>query len=60
MNDSKFKIAVYYIATGNYKNLFPEFLESVQNLFPEHKKIVKLILSYLVVLLSTIIYFNYF
>ena len=43
MNDSKFKIAVYYIATGNYKSLFPEFLESVHNLFPEQKKIVKLI-----------------
>lgn len=37
------KIAVYYIATGEYKKLFPDFLESVQNFFPENKKIVKVI-----------------
>jgi len=37
------RIAVYYIATGKYKGLFPEFLESLQNFFPECKKIVKLI-----------------
>ena len=42
MNNNS-KIAVYYIATGEYKNLFPGFLESVHNLFPNNKKIVKLI-----------------
>ena len=28
------KIAVYYIATGDYKKLFPGFLESLNNFFP--------------------------
>lgn len=42
MNDNT-RIAVYYIATNNYKNLFPEFVESLQNFFPNCKKIVKLI-----------------
>lgn len=37
------KIAVYYIATGIYKKLFPEFLKSLHNLFPNNMKIVKLI-----------------
>lgn len=37
------KIAVYYIATGEYKKLFPEFLESVHNFFPNNQKIVKVI-----------------
>ncbi len=37
------KIAVYYIATGDYKKLFPKFLESLDNFFPESIKIVKLI-----------------
>ena len=37
------KIAVYYIATGKYKRLFPEFLESLQNFFPDNKKVVKLL-----------------
>ena len=41
MNDKK--IAVYYIATGDYKTLFPEFLESVQNFFPNCDKVVKVI-----------------
>jgi len=40
--DSK-KIAVYYIATGKYKAFFKEFLESLNNFFPEYKKEVKLI-----------------
>ena len=43
MNDKKLKIAIYYISTGEYKKLFPEFLESVHNFFPGHKKIVKVI-----------------
>ncbi len=42
MNNHK-KIAVYYIATGDYKKLFPEFLESLQNFYPSYYKIVKLI-----------------
>lgn len=37
------KIAVYYIATGDYKKLFPEFLDSVKNLYPNCLKVVKLI-----------------
>ncbi len=37
------KIAVYYIATGDYKVLFPDFLESLQYFFPECDKKVKLI-----------------
>ena len=37
------RIAVYYIATGKYKTLFSDFLESVQNLYPKCIKIVKLI-----------------
>ncbi len=37
------KIAVYYIVTGKYKALFPDFLDSLQNFFPDCKKIVKLI-----------------
>ena len=43
MDDGKKKIAVYYIATGEYKALFPDFLESLNNFFPEYEKIVKLI-----------------
>jgi hypothetical protein len=43
MNNKGFKIAIYYIATGSYKKLFPDFLESVQNFFPNNKKIVKLL-----------------
>ena len=43
MDDDKKKIAVYYIATGEYKKLFPNFLESLDNFFPEYEKIVKLI-----------------
>ena len=43
MNNKDFKIAVYYIATGKYKSLFPEFLDSVHNLYPNNKKIVKVI-----------------
>ena len=43
MNNKDFKIAVYYIATGKYKVLFPEFLESVHNFYPDNKKIVKVI-----------------
>ena len=42
MNENT-KIGVYYIATGDYKILFPEFLKSVKNLFPRCKKAVKLI-----------------
>ena len=42
MNENT-KIGVYYIATGEYKILFPDFLESVQNFFPKCKKVVKLI-----------------
>lgn len=42
MNPNK-KIAIYYIATGKYKTLFSEFLESLINFFPENKKVVKLI-----------------
>lgn len=41
--DSSKRIAVYYIATGDYKKLFPDFLESLQNFFPNNLKIVKLI-----------------
>lgn len=37
------KIAVYYIATDVYKSLFNDFLESLQNFFPDCKKIVKVI-----------------
>ena len=37
------KIAVYYIVTGAYKSLFPGFLESLQNFFPDCKKVVKLL-----------------
>lgn len=37
------RIAVYYIATGVYKSLFPEFLESIHNFFPKCQKIIKLI-----------------
>ena len=43
MNNKDFKIAVYYIATSKYKVLFPEFLESVHNFYPNNKKIVKVI-----------------
>ena len=43
MNNTNFKIAVYYIATGDYKKLFPDFLESLQNFYPNNQKIVKLI-----------------
>ena len=43
MNDKKKKIAVYYIATGDYKILFPDFLLSLDNFFPEDEKIVKVI-----------------
>ena len=42
MNDND-RIAIYYISTGKYKNLFPEFLESVHNLFPNNMKILYLI-----------------
>ena len=27
MEEKRIKIAVYYIATGDYKKLFPDFLE---------------------------------
>lgn len=37
------KIGIYYIATGNYKKLFEQFLETVQNFFPNNEKVVKLI-----------------
>ena len=37
------KIGIYYIATGNYKKLFEQFLETVQNFFPNDEKVVKLI-----------------
>ena len=43
MDGNQKKIAVYYIATGKYKVLFEEFLSSLNNFFPEYKKIVKLI-----------------
>ena len=43
MEDRNYKIAVYYISTGEYKILFPEFLESLQNFFPSYEKVVKLI-----------------
>ncbi|MBP5679166.1 MAG: hypothetical protein J6X28_05030 [Bacilli bacterium] len=43
MNDQEIKIGVYYIATGPYKVLFPEFLESLQNFYPPYKKVVKVI-----------------
>lgn len=43
MNNEIKKIAVYYIATGEYKKFFPDFLQSLKNFFPENKKIVKLI-----------------
>lgn len=34
-------LAIYYIATSVYKELFPEFLENVPKLFPSfHKKVV--------------------
>ncbi len=42
-NGRKIKIGVYYIATGKYCSLFPEFLESLQNFFPECEKRVKVI-----------------
>ena len=42
-NGRKIKIGVYYIATGKYCALFPEFLESLQNFFPECEKRVKVI-----------------
>ncbi len=41
--NKKIKIAVYYIVTGDYKRLFPDFLESLQNFFPEWEKRVKLL-----------------
>ncbi len=41
--NSDSKIAVYYIATGDYKILFKDFLESLVNFYPSNKKIVKLI-----------------
>lgn len=37
------KIGIYYIATGNYKTLFEQFLNTVQNFFPNDEKVVKLI-----------------
>lgn len=37
------KIAVYYIATNDYKNLFPEFLKSIKNFYPKNQKIIKVI-----------------
>lgn len=37
------KIGIYYICTGDYKNLFEQFLETVQNFFPNDEKIIKLI-----------------
>ena len=43
MNNKKYKIAVFYIATGDYKKLFADFLESLQNFFPMYEKRVKLI-----------------
>lgn len=43
MKDKKFKIAVYYIATGKYKELFPDFLESTHNFFPNNKKVIKVL-----------------
>lgn len=43
MNEKNIKVAVYYIATGDYKKLFPEFLDSLQNFFPEWDKVVKVI-----------------
>ncbi len=43
MNEETKKIAVYYIATGDYKVLFSEFLSSLDNFFPKYKKIVKVI-----------------
>ena len=42
MNGKTYKIAVYYIATGKYKDLFSEFLESLQIFFPSYKKVVML------------------
>ena len=36
-------IAIYYIATGKYTKLFPEFLKSIHNLFPNNHKTIKLI-----------------
>ncbi len=36
-------IAVFYIATGDYKKLFSEFIDSLDNFFPKCKKIVKVI-----------------
>lgn len=42
-NRKDIKIAVFYIATGDYKKLFPSFLESLNNFFPKWKKVVKLI-----------------
>lgn len=41
--DTSCKIAVYYIVTGDYKKLFLDFLESLQNFYPNNKKIVKVI-----------------
>lgn len=37
------KIAIFYIATGPYKVLFSDFLESLQNFYPNNPKLVKLI-----------------
>ena len=37
------KIAVYYIATNKYKKLFPEFLKSIHNFYPNNKKVIKVI-----------------
>ena len=37
------KIAVYYIATGDYKKLFPYFLKSIPNFYPNNIKIIKII-----------------
>ena len=37
------KIGVYYIATGKYKNMFKDFLNSLTNFFPSDEKVVKLI-----------------
>ena len=43
MDNENIKIAVYYLSTGDYKKLFPEFLDSLQNFFPKCKIVVKLI-----------------
>lgn len=36
-------IAIYYIATGDYKRLFPDFLKSLHNFFPNNQKTLKVI-----------------